>query len=804
MEIRVVIFPINCTKIITDETCSNFRKQCICRERQILKKKVLALVLLLLLLMTIISWSGCRSSNNKDDIYSFDDLETARIGVMTGATAEQLAPKFFPKADVKSFDDTMEAVAALLSGQVDAILTGYPTAFNLTKYNSSLRYLPEALVNEDTSVAVKKGNDELLKAVDKVITDLKEDGTLKEMTDRWFKTDSTPYEIIDLPVPTEGEVLKIGVNATREPVSFLDASGNVTGIDAELAYRISIALNRPVEFMDMKFSALIPALQAGKVDLIVTGMSATDERRLSVNFTQSYFANSQVFTVRNSDGGKGLGMSALKDISDKRIGVLSGSIYEKYIKDNFPDAKILLYDSTSDMILALKSLKIDATLFDMFSANLVLKNNSDLAIITKDALDSPLGVGFSKQNPQLRERFNTFLKEALADGTTSTMRVRWFENDPESAVMPDFDFSGGKEKVVLGVAVEELPYVAYKDNRYVGYDIEMISRFAQKENISLEIVTMDFSALVIALASGKVDMIAAGISITEERSRQVDFSDKYCDSKTAVVALKSNITGFDTSQSDSGSPSFFSEVKNAFYRNIIFERRYLLIFEGLKTTAIIAILSCIFGTLLGALICFMSMSGRKVPNIIARIYISILRGIPAVVLLMLIFYVAFASVNINPIIVATIAFGLNFAAYVSEMFRSAILSVDKGQYEAGIAGGFSKPATFIYIIMPQAARQAMPVYKGEFISMVKMTSVVGYIAVQDLTKAGDIIRSRTFDAFFPLIMIAVLYYLISWLLALFLDYLAYKTDAKAQRDRIKKRQRLREAGEQSKMKGLQG
>ncbi|MDZ4133622.1 MAG: ABC transporter permease subunit, partial [Dethiobacteria bacterium] len=108
--------------------------------------------------------------------------------------------------------------------------------------------------------------------------------------------------------------------------------------------------------------------------------------------------------------------------------------------------------------------------------------------------------------------------------------------------------------------------------------------------------------------------------------------------------------------------------------------------------------------------------------------------------------------------------------------------------EAGIAGGFSKLQTFIYIIMPQAVNRVLPVYKGEFISMVKMTSVVGYIAVQDLTKAGDIIRSRTFDAFFPLVMVALLYFLISWLLGLVLDYFSFKTDARAQREKSKARQ----------------
>jgi polar amino acid transport system substrate-binding protein len=115
------------------------------------------------------------------------------------------------------------------------------------------------------------------------------------------------------------------------------------------------------------------------------------------------------------------------------------------------------------------------------------------------------------------------------------------------------------------------------------------------------------------------------------------------------------------------------------------------------------------------------------------------------------------------------------------MFRTSIESVDRGQREAGIAGGFTKVQTFIYIVMPQALRHVLPVYKGEFISLIKMTSVVGYIAVQDLTKAGDIIRSRTFDAFFPLIMVAVLYFLVSWSLALALDYIGFKIDPKRKR-----------------------
>jgi polar amino acid transport system substrate-binding protein len=180
------------------------------------------------------------------------------------------------------------------------------------------------------------------------------------------------------------------------------------------------------------------------------------------------------------------------------------------------------------------------------------------------------------------------------------------------------------------------------------------------------------------------------------------------------------------------------------------------------------------------------MSSRTVLNLPARIYINILRGMPVLVLLMLIFYVVFASVDINPVLVAVIAFGMNFAAYVSEIFRSGIEGIGKGQIEAGIAMGFTKFKTFVYIVLPQTVQRILPVYKGEFISLVKMTSIVGYIAVQDLTKASDIIRSRTFDAFFPLVMVAILYFVIAWILMLGLEYLERITDPKYKRRKAAK------------------
>jgi len=383
----------------------------------------------------------------------------------------------------------------------------------------------------------------------------------------------------------------------------------------------------------------------------------------------------------------------------------------------------------------------------------------------------------------LLKRFNNFLKEIKQDGTYDKIYNRWCVNDPEDAELPPFTPQNSAERVFVGIAIADLPYAAIKNGEYVGFDIEMLRTFGQRENISIEIKTMEFSALISALAAGKVDIIADGIAITDERQKRVNFSDSYLDFQTAIIALKENLINSEPVTKNQRRP-FLTGLIESFYNNIILENRYLLIWKGLKTTVIISILSAILGTILGAFTCFLRMSKVAFLRLLAKLYITILRGTPVLVLLMIIFYIIFASVNINPILVATIAFGLNFGAYVSEMFRTGIEGVKKGQTEAGIALGFSRIQTFLLIVLPQAVKTILPVYKGELISMVKMTSVVGYIAVQDLTKASDLIRSRTFDAFFPLIMITILYFIISWGLLLSLGHLEKISDPKSRRNKI--------------------
>jgi len=460
--------------------------------------------------------------------------------------------------------------------------------------------------------------------------------------------------------------------------------------------------------------------------------------------------------------------TTMDDIAKGKVGVLLGTVYDTYLVKNYPDTEVLQYKNYPDLILAVQSDKVDSGFINCQAFKELQKENPFLILLVDNVFSNPVGVGFNQGNDTLREEFNQFLAEIKSNGVYDDWYKRWFKDS--NYEMPVILNEATNGNLVVGIVSDKgYPFTVIKDNQLVGSDIELVKRFGAYLQKEVVFSDMDFSSLIAAVSTNKVEMIVSTIMITDERKKQVDFSDPYFELSACVMGAK-------TESANAQTPSFFKSVSDSFYNNIIVESRYLLIVDGIKTTGIISVLAILFGTLLGALICYMRMSRRKLVQGFARVYISIVRGIPVLVLLMLIFYVVFARINVNPLFAAVLAFGINFAAYVSEMFRASIESIDKGQTEAGIAGGFTKAQTFIYIVMPQAIRRVLPVYKGELISLVKMTSIVGYIAVQDLTKASDIIRSRTFDAFFPLIMTAALYFCISWLLLSLLSAVEQKTE----------------------------
>lgn len=207
---------------------------------------------------------------------------------------------------------------------------------------------------------------------------------------------------------------------------------------------------------------------------------------------------------------------------------------------------------------------------------------------------------------------------------------------------------------------------------------------------------------------------------------------------------------------------FFSSFGDDIYKTLIYQERYQFVLKGLFNTIIMALFATIIGVILGILIALIIDCNNKTGKFkflskVCKVYVSVIRGTPVLLQLMIIYYVIFKSVNINIVLVGIIAFGLNSAAYVSEIIKSGIISIHQGQFEASKALGFNYFETMRYVILPQAIRNILPALGNEFITLLKETSVAGYIGIVDLTKASDIIASRTYDYFFPLILIAIIY-----------------------------------------------
>lgn len=220
-----------------------------------------------------------------------------------------------------------------------------------------------------------------------------------------------------------------------------------------------------------------------------------------------------------------------------------------------------------------------------------------------------------------------------------------------------------------------------------------------------------------------------------------------------------------TVSSSSSSTGSKASLQDRFYYNFIKDNRYMLLVDGLKNTLIITFFAMIIGVVFGFLLAVIRVAHDKngglfILNLIAKLYITVIRGTPVLVQLMIIYYVIFTSPDIDRTTVGIIGFGINSSAYVAEVVRSGIMSIDIGQFEAGKSLGLKFSTTMTTIILPQALKNVLPALGNEFISLLKETSVVSIIGLMDLTRAGDVIKGKTYDAFMPLIAVALIYLVI--------------------------------------------
>lgn len=469
-------------------------------------------------------------------------------------------------------------------------------------------------------------------------------------------------------------------------------------------------------------------------------------------------------------------ITKFSQLKRKEVGVITGSTFEALLKSNIPDAIPEYYNGYPDQIEALKTNKITAFMADEPIARILINFNPGFRIMKQKILNDSYGFVFAKNNTKLKSEVDKTILKFQKDGTMKDLDSIWFGKD-ESKKVIKLSLRGPRGVIKLATNSAAEPFVYYKNRQIVGFEIDLLSKISEKLGYGLDIIDMDFSAIIPAVTANKADIAASCISITPERAKSVLFSTPNYRGGTVMVVDDKTVNKIQISIIDS--------FKKSFFRTFVFENRYKLVIDGLMTTLVVSFFSIFFGSILAGGVCRLRLSKNKFLLTLGKAYIGFFQGTPLLVFLMIVYYIVFQKVDINPIITAVIAFSLNYAAYAAEIYRTGINTVDKGQIEAATAMGFSKVQTFIKIVMPQALRHSIPPLRSEVMSTIRMTSVVGYIGIQDLTKVSDIIRSRTYETFFPLIATALIYFIITFLIAHFLTHIELKIDPKSRKRELK-------------------
>ena len=447
----------------------------------------------------------------------------------------------------------------------------------------------------------------------------------------------------------------------------------------------------------------------------------------------------------------------VEDLPGKKIGVQLGTTGDIYISDYEGDdagTKVERFNKGADAIQALKQKKIDAVIIDEQPAKAFVQKNPELTILKEEFAVEDYAICVSKKNPKLRDKINQALEKLKKDGTISGIIQNYIGDDTKGKTAyrkKEVDRPNGTLTVAMNAAFQ--PYEYYENGKIVGIDVDIMQAICDEIGMTLKLDDMEFDSIITAVQSQKADVGASGMTVTEERKKNIDFTDSYTTAKQVIIVNSGDAV--------STNQSFIEKLKD----NFATDGRYKYHLTGLGNTLLITVFAIMIGIILGFLIAIVRTNHDQngsftILNAICKLYLTIVRGTPAMVQLLIIYYVVFASVNANKLLVAVISFGLNSAAYVAEVVRSGIMAVDAGQFEAGRSLGLPYKTTMISIILPQAVKNILPALCNEFIALLKETSISGYIGLVDLTKGGDIIRSITWEAFLPLIAVALIYLVI--------------------------------------------
>ncbi|MBR6245772.1 MAG: ABC transporter substrate-binding protein/permease [Bacteroidales bacterium] len=453
-----------------------------------------------------------------------------------------------------------------------------------------------------------------------------------------------------------------------------------------------------------------------------------------------------------------------EDLAGCKVATVNGSYYARLLSAR-EDVQTMLFSQEADAVQALLIGKADVLVSDETLLNRDFRSGHGIEVAFKGKESIPTALMFRKDGVPLTEAMNELQRQMTFDGTLDSLKTYWLKenylNDKTYSHIPE-EKEGEPLRVVSITTMAPIAFMV--EGEWYGLEMDLVRALARKLHRQLVIKNVDAGSGMMALKTGMADIMIGCIFITDERKEEFLFCEPYNEYHPAYYVMGQGVRR--------GGASIWKRIGNSLEKNLVKENRWKLITSGLWETVKITVFAILLGAILGIGLCAMARSRRRWMRSAASAYNWFMAGIPMLVLLLILFYVVFAGSGLNSTAVAVVAFALNFASGASSAYGTSLDAVSHGQTEAGLALGFTRLQTFFHIVLPQAAKTGMPLFRSQCIALLKGTSIVGYIAIQDLTRAGDIIRGRTFDALVPLLVVTVIYFVLAWLLGLAVKLLA--------------------------------
>ena len=449
------------------------------------------------------------------------------------------------------------------------------------------------------------------------------------------------------------------------------------------------------------------------------------------------------------------------DLAGLRVATITGSCYDMELSDR-KDITLQRYNTDSDVLQSLLNGKADVAVTDEVVYNSMVQKENGVKIALYGDQNFPTGFLFRKDEKALADTMSFILSRMEKDGSLQQEKDFWLTDrftEVDSYTHIPAETSGTPIRVA--VCTMSAPVSFQVEGEWYGIEIDLLRELGKELHRPLDFRIYDVGAGILAVKTGVADVLCGCIFITPEREEEFLFSHFYHNYRPGYFVL-------DRDARAQNKLGWIQGFKKSVKKNLLAEKRWKFITDGLLETIKISILAILLGSILGVGLYVMGRSRHRWMRSFAQLYQGFIAGIPELVLLLILFYVVFSKTGLPADMVAVVDFAMFFASGASDIYESSLSAIPHGQTEAGLALGFTPAQTFFHIVLPQALRHGLPLYKGQCVSILKGTSIVGYIAIQDLTRAGDIIRSRTFDAVIPLLVVTLVYFLLVWLIGVLL------------------------------------